>query len=169
MATARTQTDARKKSSTATAKARDAMAAASPETPVNAGLNAGTILAERYRDTAYENLVGSNGENVTAVMSAGEAMFSGLAEVSQEMMTFANARLRADMECAEDFAKASSPEDLFEKQCSFARRAAEHYAQETSKLIGMMARIQQSCWAPMEACTKAALHGLDGEGETEKK
>src|SRR3546814_20275307 len=90
-------------------------------------------------------------------MSAGEAMFSGLAEVSQEMMSFANVRLRAEMECAEDFAKANSPEDLFEKQCSFARQAARQYAEETSKLIGMFARIQQSCWAPMEACTKAAL------------
>src|SRR3546814_4837745 len=91
------------------------------------------------------------GENVTAVMSAGEAMFSGLAEVSQEMMSFANVRLRAEMECAEDFAKANSPEDLFEKQCSFARQAARQYDEETSKLIGMFARIQQSCWAPMEA------------------
>jgi phasin family protein len=104
-------------------------------------------------------------------MNAGEAKFSGLAEVSQEMMSFANTRLRADMECAEDFAKATSPEDLFEKQCSFARRAAEQYAEETSKLIGMMARIQQSCWAPMEACTKAALQGLPSttNGEAEKK
>src|SRR3546814_6532760 len=78
----------------------------------------GTILAERYRDTAYESLVGKNGENVTAVMSAGEAMFSGLAEVSQEMMSFANVRLRAEMECVEDFAKANSPEDLFEDRKS---------------------------------------------------
>src|SRR3546814_8774235 len=84
-------------------------------------------------------------------MSAGEAMFSGLAEVSQEMMSFANVRLRAEMECAEDFAKANSPEDLFEKQCSFARQAARQYAEETSKLIGMFARIQQSCWAPMRS------------------
>src|SRR3546814_7928743 len=72
------------------------------------------------------------------------------------MMSFANVRLRAEMECAEDFAKANSPEDLFEKQCSFARQAARQYAEETSKLIGMFARIQQSCWAPLEACTKAA-------------
>lgn len=164
MATARTETTARKSASTA-AKAGEA-AAASPE----AAFSAGTILAERYRDTAYESLVGKNGENVTAMMSAGEAMFTGLAEVSQEMMDFASQRLRADVECAEDFAKASSPEDLFEKQCSFARRAAQQYAEETSKLIAMMARIQQSCWAPMEACTKSALHGLNGANDkTEKK
>jgi hypothetical protein len=166
MATARTQTAARKKSAAAAARAREAMTSASPETP----LTAGTIIAERYRDTAYESLVGKNGENVTAIMSAGEAMFSGLAEVSQEVMSFANLRLRADMEGAEDFSKASSPEDLFEKQCSFARRAAEQYAEETSKLISMMARIQQSCWQPMEACTKAALQGLNTvtNGETKK-
>src|SRR3546814_10521340 len=90
-------------------------------------------------------------------MSAGEAMFSGLAEVSQEMMSFAGDRLRADMESAEDFAKAGSPQELFDKQCSFARRAAQQYAEETSKLICMMARIQQSCWAPMEARTREAL------------
>jgi hypothetical protein len=167
MATAHTETTVKKSASAAATKASEAIESGSPE----AALTAGTILAERYRDTAYESLVGKNGGNVSAVMSAGEAMFSGLAEVSQEMMSFANTRLRADMECAEDFAKASSPEDLFEKQCSFARRAAEQYAEETSKLIGMMARIQQSCWAPMEACTKSALHGLPGatNGEAEKK
>ncbi len=129
----------------------------------------GTIIAERYLDTPYEALVGKNGENVTAVMSAGEAMFSGMAEVSQEMMDFASRRLRQDIECAEDFAKASTPDELFEKQCSFARRAAQQYAEETSKLIGMMARIQQTCWAPMEQCTKSALQGLNGaEGEDKK-
>jgi len=165
MATARTETAARKSASATAARAGAAPEGASPE-----AMSAGTILAERYRDTTYETLVGKNGENVTAVMSAGEAMFTGLAEVSQEMMSFASSRLRADMECAEDFAKANSPEELFEKQCSFARRAAQQYAEETSKLIGMMARIHQSCWAPMEERTKAALHGLNGtDGETEKK
>jgi hypothetical protein len=138
----------------------------------NGGETPGEIIAERYRDTAYEGLVGPNGENVAAVMSAGEAVFAGLAEVSQEMMAFAGRRLRDDMETAEDLAKTTSPEELFEKQCSFAKRAAEHYAEETSKMIAMMARIQQSCWAPMEACTKAALSGLNeaqGEGSEKNK
>ena len=166
MATARTESTTSKKAaaSSAAAPKTDGPAAESLLTP-------GTILAERYRDTAYETLVGKNGENVTAVMSAGEAMLTGMAEVSQEMMTFAGNRLRDDMETAEDFAKTTSPGDLFEKQCSFARRAAQQYAEETSKLIAMMARIQQSCWKPMEDCTKAALHNLDdanGNGKTEK-
>ncbi|MEO3427805.1 phasin family protein [Pelagibius sp. CAU 1746] len=125
----------------------------------------GQIIAERYRDTAYEALVGRNGENVSAVMSAGEAVLAGMAEVSQEMMTFAGDRLRQDMEVAEDFARSKSPEELFEKQCSFAQRAAEQYAAETSKLIAMFARIQQSCWAPVRERTKETLHGLNGEEE----
>ena len=54
----------------------------------------GQIIAERYRDTAYEALVGKNGETVSAVMSAGEAALAGMAEVSQEMMTFAGDRPR---------------------------------------------------------------------------
>ncbi len=128
----------------------------------------GQIIAERYRDTAYEALVGKNGETVSAVMSAGEAALAGMAEVSQEMMTFAGDRLRQDMEVAEDFARAKSPEELFEKQCSFAQRAAEQYAEETSKLIAMFARIQQSCWEPVRERTKETLHGLNGEEEAEK-
>ena len=127
----------------------------------------GEIIAERYRDTAYEALVGKNGENVSAVMSAGEAMLAGMAEMSQEMMTFAGDRLRQDIETAEDFAKAKSPEELFEKQCSFAERAAQQYAEETHKLITLFARIQQSCWAPVQESAKAALHGLPGTEEKE--
>lgn len=162
MATARTQSATKRSASAAAARAREAAGSA------ESTLNAGGIIAERYRDTAYESLVGPNGENVTAAMNAGEAMFTGLAEISQEMLNFAGTRLQADMQCAEEFATARTPEDLFEKQCSFARRAAQQYAEETSKLIGMMARIQQSCWAPMEERTKAALHGLNSNGETKR-
>ena len=165
MATARTESTTTKKA----AKTPGAAAQKAAEGAAERLFTPGTILAERYRDTAYETLVGKNGENVSAVMSASEAMLAGVAEVSQEMMAFAGERLRQDMETAEDFAKAGSPEELFAKHCSFAQRAAQQYAEETSKLIAMMARIQQSCWAPMQECTKSALHGFNGaDGEAEK-
>jgi phasin family protein len=167
MATTRTESTPRKK--TAPSKTKTAAAKTAGDGAQSPFAAPGAIIAERYRDTAYDALVGRNGENVSAVMSAGEAMLSGLAEVSQEMMTFAGDRLRQDMECAEDFAKAKTPEELFEKQCSFAQRAARQYAEETSKLIAMMARIQQSCWAPMEARTKEALHDLGSPQEEAEK
>src|SRR3546814_10432504 len=94
MATARTEKTARKTAPPAAARARDKNHKGSTEE----ALAAGTLIAERYRDTAYEGLVGKNGENVSAAMSAGEAMFSGLAEVSPEMMSFAGDRLRADID-----------------------------------------------------------------------
>src|SRR3546814_7582314 len=126
MATARTEKTARKTAPPAAARARDKSRKESTEE----ALAAGTLIAERYRDTAYEGIVGKNGENVSAAMSAGEAMFSGLAEVSQEMMSFAGDRLCADVESAEAFAKAGSPQELFDKQCSFARRAAQQRSEE---------------------------------------
>lgn len=153
--------------SAATAAKKTAPSKAKASPGRTARRSPGEIVAERYRDTSYEALVGSNGENVSAVMSAGEAMLAGMAEVSQEMMTFAGDRLRQDIEIAEDFSKVKSPEELFEKQCSFAQRAAQQYAEETSKLLAMMARIQQSCWAPMQERTKVALHDLNGEGEAD--
>ncbi|MEQ8357429.1 MAG: phasin family protein [Kiloniellaceae bacterium] len=131
--------------------------------------NPGDIIAERYSDTTYEALVGKNGENVTAVMSAGEAMLAGMAEVSQEVMTFAGDRLRQDIESAEELSKAKSPEEIFEKQCSFAQRAAQQYAEETSKLFAIMARIQQTCWAPVQERTKETLHSFNGTGDGTEK
>ena len=149
-------------------KKNTAAQAAAPAAKASTTTSPGQIIAERYRDTSYEALVGKNGENVTAAMSAGEAMLAGLAEVSQEMMTFAGDRLRQDLELAEDFAKAQSPEEIFDKQCSFAQRAAQHYAEETSRLFGMFARIQQAAWAPMQERTRQALHDLNGEEEKDK-
>lgn len=179
MATTQTETTSTKKSGPAKPAAKTGAKAgkktdgaagpAAPQDAMQSALqNPGQLIAERYRDTAYEALVGKNGENVSAAMSAGEAMLAGMAEVSQEMMTFAGDRLRQDLETAEDFARCSSPQELFEKQCSFAERAAQQYAEETSKLIAMFARIQQSCWAPVQARTREALEGADGEEETGK-
>jgi phasin family protein len=157
MATARTESTSSKKSapSPSAATAKKAV-----DTAADAASNASQIIAERYKDTAYEALVGPNGENVSAALHAGEAVFAGMAEVSQEMMTFISDRLRRDLEAVEDLAQAKTPEEIFEKQCSIAKLAAEQYAAETSKLFALMARIQQSCWAPMEQSAKAALHGM---------
>lgn len=111
---------------------------------------------------SYEAMLGSNGENISAVMSASEAMFAGMAEVSQEMMNFAGERVRKNLETSEELIKAKDPEEIFEKQCTIARYAAEQYIEETSKLMAMMARITRDCWAPVEKRTKSALHDMNG-------
>lgn len=160
--TAKTTSKAGKK---AGSRARSATAQSAVK---SASQSPGDLIAERYRDIASGTLAGTNGEDVSAAMNAGEAMLAGMAEVSQEMMTFAGERLRQDLETAEDFARCTTPQELFEKQRSFAERAAQQYAEETSKLVAMFARIQQSCWAPVQARTKEALEGMDGEPETEK-
>ncbi len=111
---------------------------------------------------SYEAFLGSNGENINAVMSASEAMFAGMAEVGQEVMTFAGERMRQNLESSEALIKSKDPEEIFEKQCTIARYAAEQYVEETSKLMAMMARISRDCWAPVEKRTKSALHDMNG-------
>ncbi len=120
---------------------------------------------------SYEALLGSNGDNFSAMMSASEAMFAGMAEVSQEMMTFAGARMRHNIQSSEELMHSKDPEEIFEKQCTIARYAAEQYVEETSKLMAMMARITRECWAPVEKRTKSALHEINvqnGNGAEEK-
>ena len=114
---------------------------------------------------SYDAFLGNNGDNVTAMMNASEAMLAGMAEVSQEVMTFAGARMRHNIESSEDLIHTKDPEEIFEKQCTIARYAAEQYVEETSKLMAMMARISRDCWAPMEKRTKSALHEMNGNGK----
>jgi len=160
MATTRKQATSPNKTAAAKAPAQDA---------ADSGLKAAELIAERYRDAALGGLVGPKGEDITAVMSAGEAILAGMAEVSQEVVDFAGSRLRQDMESAEDLATAKTPEEIFQKQCLIAKRAAEQYVEETGKLIGMMARIQQHCWAPVEERTKAALHDINATDDAAEK
>ena len=145
---------------------------ASPSSPSSAsGDSGGGLQSAVPTPPSYEAMLGSNGENLSAVMSASEAMFAGMAEVSQEVMTFAGERVRKNIETSEELIKAKDPEEIFDKQCTIARYAAEQYIEETSKLMAMMARITRDCWAPMEKRTKSALHEINvqnGNGAEEK-
>ncbi len=135
-----------------------------PSTAESAGLNGASLP----NPPSYEAVFGPNGENLSAVMSASEAMFAGMAEVSQEVMNFAGERVRKNLETSEELIKAKDPEEIFEKQCTIARYAAEQYIEETSKLMMLMARITRDCWAPVEKRTKSALHDMNGNGEAKE-
>ncbi|NIA71747.1 phasin family protein [Pelagibius litoralis] len=143
----------------------------SPAGESQAGVQTGIPGVSLPGAPSYEAVLGSNGENISAAMSASEAMFAGMAEVSQEVMTFAGERMRKNIETSEELIKSKDPEEIFEKQCTIARYAAEQYIEETSKLMTMMARITRDCWAPVEQRTKSALHdiGTNGNGAEKEK
>ena len=103
----------------------------------------------------------ANGQNLDAFARSGEAFGNGLAALGEEMVAFGNAQLRTQFENSETMMTCHDFEEVFALQCNYLNKAAEQYARETGKVVGMMTEMTRNCMAPFEQRTKAALHEID--------
>lgn len=105
-------------------------------------------------------LLFQNGANVEAAAKASEAMWNGMVEVGQELTTFANKRLKENMEATGRLMECKQPEEAFRLQCSQAEIAAAHYLEETRRLLDIAARISHASWAPLRERTEESFKDL---------
>ena len=105
----------------------------------------------------YDALLNTNGANLTAVMRASEAIWKGMATLSQEFMGFANTRFRHNLATSESLMRCHDAAEVFDKQCEYARAATEQYLDEANKLYAISTEITRESWAPLEDRTKEAL------------
>ena len=110
-----------------------------------------------------QRLTAANTENMNAVLKANEALFEGFASIGQEMMNFANDRLRQDFEVVESLMHATGPEEIYRRQSQFAETASQQYLEEANKLIDLMTRTARDCWAPLQARQDQAKRDADGD------
>ncbi|MDJ0982934.1 MAG: phasin family protein [Kiloniellales bacterium] len=87
------------------------------------------------------------------MLMANQAMLNGWTAFNQEVMAFADQRLRAELGRTESLIGCSSPEEALQLQASFVQAAGEDYLREAQKLMGMMMDISRDCWAPVEERT----------------
>lgn len=102
-------------------------------------------------------LVDSNGANIAALVKAGEALWTGMTAMGQEMAQFASTRLRENMDLSGSVMQCGDPGEAFRLECDYARNATRQYLDETSKLLGIAAETSQRSWAPIEEVTKETL------------
>jgi hypothetical protein len=102
-------------------------------------------------------LVDSNGANIAAFVKAGEALWTGMTAMGQEMAQFASNRLRENMDLSGSVLQCGDPGEAFRLECDYARNATRQYLDETSKLLGIAAETSQRSWAPIEELTKETL------------
>jgi len=102
-------------------------------------------------------LVDSNGANIAAFVKAGEALWTGMTAMGQEMAQFASTRLRENMDLSGSVLQCGDPGEAFRLECDYARNATRQYLDETSKLLGIAAETSQRSWAPIEELTRETL------------
>ena len=88
---------------------------------------------------------------------ANQAMLNGWTAFNQEVMAFADHRLRAEFGRTESLIGCSSPEEALQLQASFVQAAGEDYLREAQKLMGMMMDISREYWAPVEEQTRQTM------------
>jgi len=105
----------------------------------------------------FTPFVDANGANLAAFVKAGEAMWAGMTAIGQEMVQFASARMRDNMELSGTVLQCGDPGEAFRLECDYARNATRLYLDEASKLMGIAAEMSQRSWAPIEEVTKTTL------------
>jgi hypothetical protein len=108
----------------------------------------------------YEGLLNTNGANLNAVMRASEAVWKGMAMISQEIMGFASTRLRHNLETSESLMHCQDAAEVFNRQFEYARTATQQYLDEANKLFAISTEVTRESWAPLEDRTRKAIDEL---------
>ncbi|WP_162913187.1 phasin family protein [Rhodospirillaceae bacterium SYSU D60014] len=110
----------------------------------------------------YLSLFQPNDATMDAMVKASDAMLKGVAALGQEMVDFANTRVKQNLETSQSLMGCNDLSQAFGLQCDFARTATQHYLQEANKLMNLTASMTRQSWAPLEERTKETLSRLNG-------
>ncbi len=83
-------------------------------------------------------------------MQSNEAILAGMAALNSEMATFCNERLRENVERSGSLMGCSDAEEAFKIQWDFCQRATEQYLNQTSNLLGIMAKMTGDLLTPLQ-------------------
>ncbi len=121
--------------------------------------NGGTSREAKATGTAFDfgDFAKSNQDAVQTMLAANQAMMNGWTAFNQEVMAFADHRLREEFGRTESLMGCNSPEEALQVQASFVQATGEDYLREAQKLMGMMMDISRDYWAPVEEQTRQTM------------
>ena len=102
-------------------------------------------------------------------VQSNEAILAGMAALNSEIATFCNTRLRENAERSDSLMNCSDPEDAFKVQWEFYQRATEQYLNQTSTLLGIMAKITEDFLTPFQEQQRSLMQSFtSSEGDVSK-
>ena len=130
----------------------------SPATPSKKAKETASETATPY--VMMDDFVHANGTAMEAFMRAGEAVLKGVGTLGEEMVTFAEKRVRASMDTTQSLVRCGSFAEAFELQSQYARSATEEYFTEATKIFSLSAKIAKDGMAPIESQAREAAENL---------
>ena len=103
-------------------------------------------------------------DGANALATANAALVRGAAAFCEEMLCFANARLRHNVETSQNVSRCKSPTEFLKTQADYARTATEQYLVEPIKLIDLAAKATMESWAPVQRLTQPGRETVGREG-----
>ncbi len=100
-------------------------------------------------EQAFETFVQSN-----------EAILAGMVALNSEMATFCNERLRENVGRSGSLLGCSDAEEAFKIQWDFCQRATEQYLNQTSNLLGIMAKMTGDLLTPFQEQQRSMVRHL---------
>lgn len=95
-----------------------------------------------------------------AFVQSNEAILSSMAVLNTEIATFCNKRLSENVERSESLKDCSDAEEAFGIQWDFCQRATTQYLNQTSNLLGIMAKMTGDFLTPLQEQQRIMLRRL---------
>jgi hypothetical protein len=111
----------------------------------------------------HEADIGGIRDDVDAFVQANEAIMSGMAALSSEMLAFGNKRLRENIERSGSLMSCEDAEQAFRIQWDFFQSGTQQYLDQTNNMLRILAKMTGDFWAPLQEHTRQALRGLNQE------
>ena len=98
-----------------------------------------------------------NREGFELFIQSNEAIMSGMAALSAEMIEFGNRRIRENIACSESLSHCSEAEEALRVQYEFYQAATQQYLDQTNRMLNLMTKITGDFWAPLQERTFVAM------------
>ncbi len=110
----------------------------------------------------YRALIDGSGDNMAAVMKSSEAVLQGMANLGNEVASFASKRIEENMATSQDLSQCRDVEQAFRLQCDYTRKATEQYLEEARKIMELASSMARESFTPFEERTRETLRRMNG-------
>ena len=111
--------------------------------------------------TAFQQLMNMNAAGLDAWMKSTDSMLKATNSMSQEIIDFADKRMKAVWDTTQSMVKCNTLSEAYELQSNHTRSAVEEYLAEANRMMSLTAEATKNGWSPIQESVSSALHGDD--------
>ncbi|MGF1455265.1 MAG: phasin family protein [Alphaproteobacteria bacterium] len=119
-----------------------------------AGRAAETGAALPEMPFSIDMMMGLNGLGLETAKEVRETLMHGMTSWSEGFGQFMSARMDQDFELMRELMGCRSPRDVMDREVAFLQKAMMQYAEEGSRMLGLMAQMQDQYWAHVETAKR---------------